>query len=228
VPAELDWVVFDLNGTLLDPAALSAVLPPPCHDERTGVDLLDATVHQSMVDTLAGQHRPFAEYLRASVRQVLDVAGLAEDQHVEAVVAAASRMPAFPEVPGALAALSEAGLRLAAVTNSTTATAESCLEFAGIRGHFEVVTGSDYPRAYKPAPQVYRTGLERIGTAPPRACMVAAHGWDVHGAKAVGMRTGWVARKERALLGTVSEPDFRGGDVAEVCRKIAAWSITWR
>ena len=220
--ADLDWVVFDLNGTLLDPAALSAALPAPCHDERTGIDLLDTTVHQSMVDTLAGRHRPFAEYLRAAVRQALEVAGIGDvDLHVEAVAAAATRLPAFPEVAGALELLAEAGFGLAAVTNSTTAAAESCLEFAGIRGRFAVVTGSDHPRAYKPAPQVYRTGLERIGTTPARACMVAAHGWDLHGAKAVGMRTGWVARKERALLSTVSEPDFRGADVAEVCRQIA-------
>lgn len=222
MPADFDWVVFDLNGTLLDPAALSAVLPPPCHDERTGVDLLDATVHQSMVDTLAGQHRPFGEYLRAAVRQVLEVRGIGDaERYAEAAVGAASRLPAFPEVAGALRTLAGAGFHLAAITNSTTATAESCLEFAGIRAHFEVVTGSDYPRSYKPSPQVYRTGLERIGTSAPRACMVAAHGWDLHGAKAVGMRTGWVARKEGALLSTVSEPDFRGTDVAEVCRQIA-------
>lgn len=220
--SDLDWVVFDLNGTLLDPAALSAVLPPPCHDERTGVELLDTTVHQSMVDTLAGQHRPFGEYLRASVRQVLEVAGIGDvEQHAEAAVGAASRMPAFPEVPGALQTLAEAGLRIAAITNSTTATAEAGLEFAGIRAHFDVVTGSDHPRAYKPSPQVYRTGLERIGTDASRACMVAAHGWDLHGAKAAGLRTGWVARKERALLSTVTDPDFRGRDVAAVCRQLA-------
>lgn len=220
--ADLDWIVFDLNGTLLDPAALSAVLPPPCHDERTGVDLLDATVHQSMVDTLAGQHRPFGEYLRAAVRQVLEVRGISDaERYAEAAVGAASRMPAFPEVDRALRTLTGSGFRLAAITNSTTPTAESCLEFAGIRAHFEVVTGSDHPRAYKPSPQVYRTGLERIAASPARACMVAAHGWDLHGAKAVGMRTGWVARKERVLLRTVSEPEFRGADVAEVCQQIA-------
>lgn len=220
--ADVDWVVFDLNGTLLDPAALSASLPAPCNDERTGIGLLDTTVHQSMVDTLAGRYRPFGEYLRSSVRQVLEVAGIGEvDRHVEAAVEAASRMPAFPEVDGALRALRESGPRVAAITNSTTATAESCLEFAGIREHFAVVTGSDHPQAYKPSPLVYRTGLDRIGTDPSRACMVAAHGWDLHGAKAVGLRTAWVSRKEGVLLSALSTPDFRGADVAEVCQQIA-------
>ena len=222
MPADLVWVVFDLNGTLLDPAALSAALPEPCNDERTGIQLLDTTIHQSMVDALTGRFRPFGEYLRASVRQVLEVAGSSDvDVHVEAAVAAASRMPAFPEVDGALSTLREAGLNIAAITNSTTATAESSLEFAGIRGYFSAVTGSDHPQAYKPSPTVYRTGLDRTGTDPSRACMVAAHGWDLHGAKAVGMRTAWVSRKERALLSSLSAPDFRGADVAEVCRQLA-------
>lgn len=218
---ELEWIVFDLNGTLLDPAGISAALPAPCDDERTGVGLLDETVQQAMVDTFAGQYRPFTEYLGASVRRRLRLAGFDDvEPHVRAAVAAAGRLPAFPEVAGALEALSAAGLRIATITNSTTESAESGLQAAGIRDYFAVVTGSDHPRAYKPAPEVYRTGLDRIGTEASRACMVAAHSWDLHGAKSVGMRTAWVGRKERVLLDSLSAPDFLGADVFETCQRI--------
>lgn len=219
--ADLDWAVFDLNGTLLDPAALSAALPAPCNGEQVGLDLLDETVQRAMVDTLVGQYLPFADYLRSAVTRRLQLAGLtAESGVVRAAVETAGRMPPYPEVPDALALLREAGLRIATVTNSTTATAEAALEAAGLRERFDVVTGSDRPRAYKPALEVYRSGLERIGTDASRAVMIASHGWDLHGAKASGMATAWVARKERLFLGSLSEPDFTGSDVLDACRAI--------
>jgi hypothetical protein len=36
------------------------------------------------------------------------------------------------------------------------------------------------------------------------------------------MRTAWVGRKEQEILRTVDEPDYTGGDVAEVCALLAA------
>ena len=103
--SELEWAVFDLNGTLLDPAGLSAALPPPCDDEATGLALLDETVQQAMVDTLTGGYRPFGEYLRAAVQRRLALAGVEDSEAVGAALEAAGRMPAFPEVPEALALL---------------------------------------------------------------------------------------------------------------------------
>lgn len=215
--ASLDWVVFDLNGTLLDPSAISAVLPAPLDDEDTALALLDETVEQAMVDTVIGWYRPFSEYLRAAITRRLRLSGLDDaEPRTRDALAAARRLPAYPDVVRALDVVSEAGLRIATITNSPTEAAEAALESSGLRAYFDVVVGSDQPRAYKPAPVVYRTGLERIGTEPSRACMVAAHGWDVHGAKAAGMATAWVGHKERRMLDTVSPPDFSGVDVVEV------------
>lgn len=218
--SELEWAVFDLNGTLLDPAGLSAALPPPCDDEATGLALLDETVQQAMVDTLTGGYRPFGEYLRAAVQRRLALAGVEDSEAVGAALEAAGRMPAFPEVPEALALLRESGLRIATITNSTTDTAEAALQRAGLRDRFEVVTGSDRPRAFKPAPAVYRTGLEVLGAEPGQAVMIAAHAWDLHGAKAVGMRTAWISRKERLVPGALAEPEVSGADVLDTCRRL--------
>lgn len=216
----LDRVVFDLNGTLFDPAGLSADLPAPLNDERTGLELLDETVQQAMWDTLVGRYRPFGDYLRAAVDRRLRLGGDHDPEAVERVVAAAGQLPAFGEVPEALRELASAGLEIAAITNSTTEVAESSLRAAGILDHFTAVVGSDVTRAYKPDPAVYRTGLEHLGADPARTCMVAAHGWDLHGARAAGMVTAWVARKEKVLLESLGEPDFRGDDVLQVCRAI--------
>jgi hypothetical protein len=51
--------------------------------------------------------------------------------------------------------------------------------------------------------------------------MVAAHWWDLRGARAVGMRVAWVARGEGALSSLLPDPDARGADLLEVAEAIA-------
>ena len=219
--ADVEWVLFDLNGTLLDPSTLSAHLPAPLDTEAVALDLLDETIMQAMVDTLVGRERPFGEYLGAATSRTLRLANVSDTAElVDETIAAVRQMPAFPEVPGALDLLREGGMQLGVLTNSATAVAENALMSAGLRDRFDGVVGSDLAGVFKPHPRVYRTGMDRLGASPDHACFVAAHGWDTHGAKAVGMRTAWVSRKERLLLDTLAPPDLTGADVAEVARGI--------
>lgn len=221
----LSWVVFDLNGTVLDPSPISGCLPAPLDDETAALGLLNETIFQAMADTLVGRYQPFTGYLAAVLTRRLKLAGHPGDRidaWVEESVAAAGRLPAFPEAAEAMRVLAGAGLRLAVVTNSPTAGAERALTAAGLRDRLEHVVGSDTCRAYKPAPVVYENGLRRIGAAPEEACMVAAHGWDLLGARQAGMRTAWIARGERYHLDTLPAPDVTGADLLDAARAIVA------
>lgn len=218
----IQWVVFDLNGTLLDPSPLSRDLPAPLNDERTALQLLHDGVFQAMADCLAGQYRPFTEYLAAAVEHRLALAGHEPGPGVDAAMAAAGGLPPFPEAERALDVLAGGGLRIATITNSATATAERALSAAGFRDRFDHVVGSDTCEAYKPARAVYDNGLRRIGVEPERTCMIAAHGWDLLGAHHAGMRTAWVSRAEQLPLSTVPEPDAVGDDLLAAARAIIA------
>ena len=48
--------------------------------------------------------------------------------------------------------------------------------------------------------------------------MVAAHWWDLRGARAVGMRVAWVGRREVTRTGLLPDPDAEGADLLEVAR----------
>jgi hypothetical protein len=56
--------------------------------------------------------------------------------------------------------------------------------------------------------------------------MVAAHGWDLMGAKRVGMTTASVSRREGLLLATLPAPDVAGEDLLSVANGILehTWS----
>jgi hypothetical protein len=50
--------------------------------------------------------------------------------------------------------------------------------------------------------------------------MVAAHWWDLRGAREVGMRVAWVGRGEGVLTGLLPDPDAAGADLVAVARAI--------
>jgi 2-haloacid dehalogenase len=217
----LDWVIFDLNGTLVDPSVLAQPLGDSAAAEELVAGAFDDAVAQAMVATLTGEHPPFPELIEAALRRRLALGG-GEPESAHAAIGLLGSMPAFLEAPAALERLRGEGLRLGVLTQSSTAAADAVLRFAGLRDRLELVLGSDETGTYKPDPRAYRTLLERTGATAGAVCLVAAHWWDVAGARRAGLRTGWVARRERLLLDTVPQPDVSGADLAAVAEQILA------
>ncbi len=192
------WALFDLNGTLLDPAAV-------------GADALAAAVQFSMVESLSGGYRPLPELLRA----VLERDGV---EDVDGALERFAAMPAYPDSAGALDTLRAAGVRVGVLSNSARSAASAALASAGLQ--VELVVGSDAVRVFKPDPRVYAAGVEATGGPASEVVMVAAHWWDVLGASRAGMRTAWVARKEKVLMPGV-EVDWQGADLAATAAAVA-------
>lgn len=226
------WVLFDMNGTLLDPATIDRALGRTGSNAVAGDALVDAVTH-AMALTLAGGYRPFSELLEAALSRTL---GSAEDHGAEGdqgaeraaeaslgrAMDAASRLEPYPDARDALERLADAGLRTGVLTNSARATAEQNLDTVGLRDLFQAVIGTEEVEAFKPDGRVYRHAASRLGAAPAELCLVSAHDWDLLGAARAGLRTAWVSCKEREPLSTAPEPDFRGDDLVEVAEALAA------
>jgi 2-haloacid dehalogenase len=202
------WILFDLNGTLLDPGGVGE----PLGLSREGsLAALDDAILGSMAETLSGSYRPLPGFLRAAL-----VLRAGTESGIEDAMERARVMPAYPDCRPALERLRSAGLAIGVLTNSARETAETALAAAGLLDLLDVVAGSDEVRAFKPDPRVYRLGLERTGAAPHEVCMVASHWWDLMGAARAGMRTAWVARDGRALSQAGPEPDLRAATLDEL------------
>ena len=209
------WIAFDLNGTLLDPAAML----DGAHAELAR-SALDDAVMQAMADTLTGEHRPFPEYLRAALERALRVAGL-EDAGLDEAMRRARTLPAFPDAADALASIADAGYRIAVITNSAADAASTAIAAAGLDRHVQTVVGADEVGAYKPDPRVYRHATARLQAQPDRVCLVAAHAWDILGALHARWRAAWVAHREQHLLTTVPEPTLRAATLAQTAGLLA-------
>lgn len=109
------------------------------------------------------------------------------------LVRAWHRLPAWADVTDGVVRL---GLRftLCALSNGGFAQLTNLVKNAGLR--FDCVLGADVAKHYKPDVQIYRSAAELLDVAPSEVLMVAAHGWDLDGARAAGFRTAYVARPD--------------------------------
>jgi 2-haloacid dehalogenase len=206
------WVLFDLNGTLLDPGGVGE----PLGLSREGsLAALDDAILGSMAETLSGSYRPLPDFLRAAL-----VLRAGTESGIDDAMKRARAMPAYPDCTPALEQLRSAGIAIGVLTNSARETAETALGAAGLLDLFDVVAGSDEVEAFKPDPRVYRLGLERAGAAPHEVCMVASHWWDLMGAARAGMRTAWVERDGRALSQAGPAPDLRAASLDELAPRL--------
>jgi 2-haloacid dehalogenase len=71
------------------------------------------------------------------------------------------------------------------------------LDAAGLEDRVAEIVSVEEIQLYKPHPAVYRHAAERLGVEARRVTLVAAHAWDVLGAKQAGLDAVWIDRSER-------------------------------
>jgi 2-haloacid dehalogenase len=213
--------VFDVNETLLDLAGLDPLFERVFGEAGMRRAWFAQMIQSAMVATITGVYSQFGAVAMAALAMTAEQAGVElREEDRDAVATQLRRLPAHPEVPGALERLRTAGLRLAALTNSTEQVARAQLEHAGIIGWFEQVLSADTVRRLKPAPEPYLLAAERLGVPVGEVRLIAAHAWDLAGAARAGCATAFVARPGKVLDPLVETPDVIGADLAEVADRI--------
>jgi 2-haloacid dehalogenase len=134
----------------------------------------------------------------------------------------------FADVRPGLERLRQAGLKIVALSTGTKADLLEMFERAKMTDCFDAVITNKEAGIYKPHPRAYTYAAERLGAAPGEIRMVAAHPWDLIGARHAGLRPAWLRRAALAGLesrtyDTIDEiPDLVAGSLTELVDKLIA------
>ena len=118
------------------------------------------------------------------------------------------RLPPHPDVLPALSRLRQAGYRLATLSNSSEEGLEAQLDYAFLPEFFERRLSVETPQLYKPHRDVYVWAAQQMSIVPSEGMLVAAHGWDVAGAKWAGWHTAFIARAGQQIFPLAEHPDI--------------------
>jgi 2-haloacid dehalogenase len=108
-----------------------------------------------------------------------------------------------------------------AITNSVRSVAEDQLTNAGIAEYFDAVLSADDVRQLKPHPAPYLAVANSQGVPAGDVRLVAAHHWDIAGARAAGCRTAFIARPGM-VPSPLAPPDLVVADIAELADHLLA------
>lgn len=225
---EIKVLVFDQYGTIVDmQKGLTGIAAPFLKNKGW-----DGEAHRfvtwwrrthfenSMIDALCdGSHTPYRQIGQRAVSYVMDRCGIEYAPDDAAwLVSEIERLRPFPDVVAALHKLRAAGYRLVILSNGD----RDMLKAAGphIGFPFDLVISVQEAGYFKPHWKTYAKAVEMIGRDRAHCLFVANHAFDCIGAKAFGMRTAYIDRRNRPFGETPHQPDLIVADFAELAAEL--------
>ena len=218
-------VAFDVIETLfpldpLRPKLESLGLPPQSLEVWFGSILRDA-----FALTVTGKYAPFELLATGGMEELLAETGRAATaDDIKSVLGIMPELPPHPDVREAFETLRGAGVRIIALSNGSKAQTQKQLAHADLSDFVETIVSTDDVQLFKPHRAVYEHTAQIAGVDPSLVALVAAHGWDVHGAKCAGLTAGWVKRREKRFSKSFEHPDAGGESLPEVVRALLSLS----
>jgi len=216
-------VAFDVNETLLDLRALDPHFVRVFGDAAVRALWFAQMLQLAFTGAITGEYVDFTTAQRRALRIIATRRGATVTAADAAAIAdQMTHLPPHDDVALALERLAGTGATLVALTNSPGRVADAQLTNAGIRGRFAQAFSADTVRRLKPAAEPYRMVAEKTGVTPGEVMLVAAHGWDISGALAAGVRAAFVARPGAVLDPEGPQPEIVGAGLAAVADRIIA------
>ena len=209
--------VFDVNETLLNLGALDPHFERVFGDASTRQAWFGQFLTSWLTAMVTGVYQEFGKIGGTALEMVAERQGVKlSDEDKGQILGGMQELPPHAEVEENLARLRDAGIRLAALTNSTQQVADAQIDNSGLREYFDQVLSADAVKRLKPAPKPYRMAAESLGVEIGQVRLVAAHAWDVAGALQAGCAAAFVARPGMVLNPLFERPDIVGLDLREV------------
>lgn len=211
-------ILLDVNETLFSLAALRAPFAR-CGLDPELVPLWFASIlRDGFALAAAGDFRRLAE-IASSCLIDLDPQRLGPAD-ARAVLESLHTLEPHPDVGRGLQLIRDAGVRVMTLTVGDVALSEALFTRAGLRQMVDGFLSAETVRRWKPAPEPYAYGVAQTGWPAANVALIAAHDWDVHGARRAGLQTGYIARYCKSPAPVFTSADVSAGDLPSVVEKL--------
>ncbi len=228
-PGPPEVIVFDVNETLLDLRALRPGFEAALGTVEPMGEWFARMLHGSLVANHVGRYRSFGEIGTEALVALARKRGIDLDPDRAAEVVAGMRsLPPHPDVPPAMARLRDAGYRMVTLTNGSTDAVADQLANSGLDAFVERAMSVDMVERFKPAPEVYVTAAAKLDVSLDAMLMVAAHDWDIVGARSVGVPGAYIDRPSVKWGMPDPLPELVGPDLGAIADQLIAWGTVPR
>ena len=201
--------VFDAYGTLFD--VHSAVGK---HRARLGeqADAVSAMWRAKQLAytwqrTILDRYVDFWRVTGDSLDYALDAHGVDDAALRDDLLHAYLSLDCYPEAPGVLGTLKDAGLLTAVLSNGSPMMLEAAVDSAGLGGVLDAVISVDELGLYKPSAEVYQLAMDTLKVGRGQVSFQSSNAWDAAAAATFGFRVAWCNRFGQARERLPDAPD---------------------
>lgn len=194
-------VLFDFMGTCLDwHSSVIAALPSALSEDTKSDFVLEWRQTYFDANTARQNAGMPPEDIDITHRKTLfeilekypDIRPCITEEVEDDLIMAWHAQKAWPDVADAIRKLKSRCLEVYVHANGTTRLQLNMVRSSGLQ--FDMLFSSQLLGCYKPAPENYNKALELLKLRPDECVTVAAHAYDLRGAKAMGMKTVYIRR----------------------------------
>jgi len=228
--ARITTLAFDIFGTVLD---LTGSMTPPTKNflQKKGVAVsaegfydqwrTRQRIEQYQDSLMMLGHSGYLETCRKALLYCLRLNNIPfTEVEVRGLMQAWQGLTPYADVAEGLRRLRKR-YKLVALSNGEQPYLEH-LEKERMRFGFDALISVQRAGVFKPHPAVYRTGAMVLGREPHEIMMVAAHAFDIMGARACGYRGAYVNRYRLPYEESPFKPDIEVRDFVELASALGA------
>ena len=214
-------LIFDVNETLLDLSPLKESINSALENDL-GFDVwFPQLLQYSLVETVTGNYNDFSAIAAAVFKITANKFNKNfSAEEVKEILSKITKLPPHADVVKGLQKLKQQGFIMVALTNGKPSIAKDQLEFAGLTSYFDEILSVEVVRKYKPAAETYNFVTHKFKVDNSKAMMVAAHGWDIAGAKRAGLKTAFISRPGKSLYPLADSPDLTISTILELAESL--------
>ena len=220
-PNEFDLVIFDVNQTMFSLNALKKKFKEFGLKQSLVNNWFLSVLKEGFSSSLSQRFVDFKTIGKNELIKIfLQNNTLYNHKIINSILGEFSNLKVHPDIKTSLKYLKKNKIKIVTLTNGSVLNTKLLLKKNNINNFIDECFSINSFKIWKPAREVYLKTCEKMKIKPGRALMIAAHGWDINGAKLAGLKTAFITRYEKKLSDFYYRPDYVGSDSREIIKKL--------
>ncbi len=220
-PNELDLVIFDVNQTMFSLNALKKKFKEFGLKQSLVNNWFLSVLKEGFSSSLSQQFVDFKTIGKNELIKIfLQNNTPYNHKNINFILEEFGNLKVHPDIKTSLKYLKKNKIKIVTLTNGSVLNTKLLLKKNNINNFIDECFSINSFKIWKPAREVYLKTCEKMKIKPGRALMIAAHGWDINGAKLAGLKTAYITRYEKKLSDFYYRPDYVGSDSREIIKKL--------
>ena len=218
--SEIKLVIFDVNQTMFSLKEIENSFKITGLSKKLVDQWFFSVLKEGFSYTLSGKFIDFKTIGRNALQKLfLQKKKNYKRTQINRILNSFSCLKIHNDVKKLLKVLNEKNIKTITLTNGSKSNTQILLKKNKIDNYINDCFSIDQFKKWKPHRNVYLSVCKLMKIHPEYSLMIAAHGWDVNGAKLAGLKTAYITRYEKEISDFYLKPDYTGKDCNEIIKQ---------